>query len=115
MNVFLWAILQLLSYDPLTWMALIGIAFTAARLGGVLGMFAGHVVIAGIITVLDVRWVTAAMRQPDWNGLPDMDMIFLFGVVGRILLVNAVLLAVTVPALRLRRQARAPRHGVPVR
>jgi len=114
MNVFLWAILQLLSYNLLTWIGWLGIAFTAARLGGVLGMFAGHVVIAGIITALDVHWVTLAMRQPDWNGLPDLDLIFIFGVVGRILLINAVLLAISIPALRLRRRARAPRNGVPV-
>jgi hypothetical protein len=115
MNIFLWAILQLLSYNLLTWIGLVGVAFAAARLGGVLGVFAGNVVIAGIIAVLDVHWVQAAMRQPDWNGLPDLDLIFFFGLVGRVVLINAVLLVITIPALRLRREARAPLNGVPVR
>src|SRR6478735_1861066 len=103
MNLFFWAFLQLLSYHVFTWLAWIGIAYFVARFGGLLGMFAGHFIVAGIITALDIRWVTMAMSQPGWDGAPDMDIIFWFGVVGRILLINAVLLAVTIPALRIRK------------
>lgn len=106
MNLLIWALSQLLSYSLFTWLAFIALAFSLARYGGLLGMFGGHFIVAIIILVLDVRWVTAAMRAPEWDGTPDIDIIFYFGVISRILLINTTLLLVTVWALRVRKQAR---------
>ena len=102
MNLLLWALLQLLSYGAFTWLFFVSIAFCAARFGGMLGMFAGDFVIALIIFILDARWVTAAMNAPDWDGTPDMDIIFFFGLLIRVLLINSMLLAVTFLGLRRR-------------
>jgi hypothetical protein len=106
MKLLLWLFLELLSYGPFTWLAFVAIAFCAARYGGLLGMFAGHFVVALIVCILDIRWVTAAMRAPGWDGAPDMDIVFHFGVIVRVLLINSILLAVTFLALRLRKRDR---------
>jgi len=106
MKLLLWLFLQLLSYGPFTWLAFVTIAFCSVRYGGLLGMFAGHFVVALIICILDIRWVTAEMRAPGWDGAPDMDIVFHFGVIVRVLLINSVLLAVTFLALRLRKRDR---------
>jgi hypothetical protein len=90
---------QLFSYGIFAWVVFVAVAFCAARFGGLLGMFAGHVGIAVIVGVLDVRWVTSAMHSPGWDGTPDMDVVFMVGLVLRILVINTLLLAVTIPAL----------------
>jgi hypothetical protein len=105
MNLFLWAFLQVLSYGPFAWLAFVAIAFGAARYGGLFGMFAGHFVVALIVCFLDMSWVTATMRAPGWDGVPDKDIIFHFGVIVRVLLINSILLAVTFLALRIRRRS----------
>src|SRR5687768_9475165 len=107
MNVPLWLLSQLFSYSPLTWLTLIAIAFYFARWAGLLGMFAAHLLTAVLIVILDVRWVTTAMRTPDWDGTPDLDVVFHIGVLARILLINTVLIPISVWALSLRRRERS--------
>lgn len=110
MKLLLWAVvavLQLLSYGPFTWLALVAIAFYAARYGGLFGMFGGHFAVAVIIYILDVRWVTAAMNAPGWDGAPDIDFIFFLGFIVRVLLINSVLLPITYWAFRVRKRSRA--------
>jgi hypothetical protein len=82
------------------------IAFCAARFWGMAGMFAGHIALAVIVAVLDVRWVQSAMRAPDWDGTPDMDIVFTIGLSIRIVLINTILLPVTFIALRMRSRSR---------
>jgi type VI protein secretion system component VasK len=100
MNLLNFALRELLSYNMLSWCAFIAVAFLAARFGGLLGMFAGHFVIAGLVAALDVHWVTTAMRAPDWPGTPEFDFVFMIGVIVRVILINTVLFVVTIPALR---------------
>lgn len=69
-------------------------------------MFVGHFVVALIVCLLDIRLVATAMRAPDWDGTPDMDIVFYFGVIVRVLLINALLLAVSYLALRIRKRSR---------
>lgn len=107
MNWVIYLFQQLLSYSALSWVAFVAVAFMAARLGGLFGMFAGHLVIAALVIALDLHWVTTAMHAQDWQGTPDMDIIFMIGVIIRIILINSVLLAVTIPALRQWRRMRA--------
>ncbi len=84
--------------------------FCAARFLGWFGIPAGFILVAVILYVLDVRWITAEMRAPGWDGNPDMDFIFMFGVLARAVLINAVLLPVTALALWLRHVSRALRN-----
>jgi hypothetical protein len=107
MKLLLWVFLQLLSYGPFTWLTFITIAFCVSRYGGLLGMFVGHFVIALIVGFLDVCWVTSAMQAPSWDGAPDMDIVFYFGIIVRVLLINSTLLAVSYSALRIRKRSRA--------
>jgi hypothetical protein len=100
-------IFQLLSYG-LGLVCFAAIAFVAARFWGLLGMFAGHIVVALTVTFLDVRWVQAAMHAPNWDGTPDMDIVFTIGLLIRIMLINIILLPVTYIALRLRARSRTP-------
>jgi hypothetical protein len=107
MQMLLALLSQLLSYSLFVWIIFVAAAFCAARFGGLLGMVAGHVVIAVIVSAIDVRWVTAAMHEPGWDGAPDLDAVFMAGLVLRIFLINILLLPVTVAALNTWRRHHA--------
>jgi hypothetical protein len=109
MNVWTWITWQILAYGVATWLCFFIIAFSAARFVGWLGIPAGCFIVAVILYVLDVRWVSARMSAPGWDGAPDMDMIFMAGVFVRVVLINAVLLPVTAFGLWLRHRSRHPR------
>lgn len=94
-------VLQLASYGLFLGVFVL-IAYYAAFRWGLGGMLAGHVVIAALITFLDVTWVQIAMNVEDWNGAPDMDLVFMVGLLIRIVLTNALLLPVTFVALWIR-------------
>jgi hypothetical protein len=80
-----WAILQLLSYPLLCWLLFVVIAFLAAHCVGWIGVFVGHLVIALMVSFLNVGY---AVEQG------YMDIIFTMGVLARNVLVNTVLLPV---------------------
>lgn len=115
MNVSTWITWQILAYSIPTWLCFVAIAFSAARFIGPLGVLLGCFLVAIILYVLDVRWVSAAMNAPDWDGAPDMDMIFMFGVLARVVLINAVLLPVTAFGLWLRHRSRCHHNEPQVR
>lgn len=95
---------QLVSYEPQTWIAFVAIAFFASRFGGLFGMLASHAMVGIIVALLDLRWIRAEMHAPNWNGVPDMDFVFMGGVFLRVLLVNTVLLPIALLSLRPRRR-----------
>lgn len=103
MGIIHWAFSQLISYGVSPWLLFIAIAFTAAYLLRVPGIFLGHVLVAIAVVVFDVQWIQSEMRKPGWDGQPDQDFVFMIGVLLRILLINTVLLPVSMIALRLRR------------
>ncbi len=104
MQITTWILCQLSSYGIGTWLILVFIAFCAARYGGCWLIPVGHLVVAAIIVFLDIRWIQGEMNKPGWDGTPDMDIIFEFGVLMRILLINTVLLPVTAIGIWLRRR-----------
>ena len=112
MHIINWMLWQLFSYGLVTWLAFLLIAYSAARYGGWRLVPVGHLVVAAIILFLDMRWIRAEMSRPGWDGTPDMDMVFHFGVLMRILLVNAILLLVTAIGLWRRRRLRPAGCGV---
>lgn len=101
-----WALLQLVSYSALWWCVFIFVAGLSACRGRLISVMAGHLIIAVMITILDVRWVEDAMTTPEWDGSPDFDFLFPIGVLLRVLLVNSLLLPVSVTVLRRARRAR---------
>lgn len=95
MSVLWWAQGELLSYGVLWWLLLAAIVFLAARFGGLLGLFCGHLAVTMCVTVLDLLWIQSEIHDPGWDGQPDQDGIFLIGVLIRIVLVNAVLVPIS--------------------
>ncbi|HYF52092.1 MAG TPA: hypothetical protein VEJ63_21965 [Planctomycetota bacterium] len=94
MKVVTWTLGQFLSYGAFV-CSLFGLAtFLFARYGGWRFVPVGHLIIAIAIVGLDVAWVQSEMAQPGWNGTPDMDIIFHFGVLARTILINTLLLPV---------------------
>jgi hypothetical protein len=114
MQVIIWGFWQLLSYSIVSWLAFALIAFCAARYGGWCFVPVGHLVVAIVVVLLDIRWIRAEMNTPGWNGIPDMDVIFYFGMLMRILLINTILLLVTGTGICCRRCKRASNHDIQV-
>lgn len=101
---FLW---QFLSYSIVTWVALVCIAFATARYFRWWWIPLGQLAVAVIVYWQDVNWVQTEMRKPNWDGAPDMDIIFMFGVLIRVVLINTTLLPLTALGCWLKR-----RHAV---
>jgi hypothetical protein len=108
LGIIYWAFSQLISYGVWPWVMFVTIACAAAYFFRKPGIFLGHVLVAIAVVVFDVQWIQSEMRKPGWDGQPDQDFVFMFGVVLRILLVNTVLLPVSLIALRLRRDPSEP-------
>ena len=106
MLVFKFMLLQLMSYSLLNWMAFISVAVLFAYFGKGLGIIAGHLVIAVLVGVFDVIWIQSIMAPPGWEGDPDQDIVFMLGVLLRIVLVNTALIPLSLFTLRtaVRRQ-----------
>ncbi len=87
-----WALSQLLSYPVHSWVLFVLITIAAAYIGHGGGIVAGHIMIAFAVLWFDVRWIQAEMNAPGWDGVPDVDVIFQFGVLLRVVLIDTVLL-----------------------
>lgn len=99
-------LLQLMSYSLLNWMAFISVAVLCAYFGKGLGIIDGHLVIAVLVGIFDVIWIQSIMAQPGWEGDPDQDIVFMLGMLLRIVLVNTALIPLSLFTLRtaVRRQ-----------
>ena len=86
-----WALLQLVSYDIVAWLAFVAITIAASYFGRGPGIIAGHFVVALAILWLDYQWIRSAMAAPEWDGAPDMDAVFYIGVFLRVLLDHQLL------------------------
>lgn len=84
------------------WLALSGLAYTMARYAPSWCFPLGHLAVAAIIYQKHAAWIAYEMRQPGWDGTPDMDIIFAFGVWMEIVFVCAALLPFTVLGLYLK-------------
>lgn len=87
------------------WLAFPTIAYLTARYALSWCVPLGHLAVASLVFFLDIRWLHAQMRQPEWNGTPGMDTAFVLGVLIRIIVVNLIVLPATVLAIRQRRKA----------
>jgi hypothetical protein len=68
--------------------------FFAARTWGWQGVLVAHFVVAIMVVVSDVAWIQAEIDQPEWSGSPDQDMLFHWGCLFRVVVVNSLLLPV---------------------
>jgi hypothetical protein len=103
-------LLQASTYSIVSWLLFTAITFGCSRYLR-FGMFIGHICVALLVAGLDVYWIQSEINRPGWNGTPDQDIVFHFGVMLRVILINTVLLPVSVLGSWIRRK-RAP--GSPV-
>ena len=89
-----WLLYQLLSYSLLVWLLFVAITAIASFVGRGWGIIIGHIAIALLAMWLDVQWVQSEIAKPDWDGAPDQDIVFIIGVLIRVVLINAILLPV---------------------
>jgi hypothetical protein len=81
-----------LEYEIYYWLVWIPITYFSARKKGFAGIILCHILIAISIFVADVILISQAMAKPNWDGTPDMDFVFMLGMLIRIFAVNIVLL-----------------------
>ncbi len=108
MELLIWVFGQLLSYSPVSWAIWIVIAFIAARYFPGWCIPIGHLLVGAIVSFLDVRWIQGEMHKPGWDGVPDQDIVFIHGMLIRIVLINTVLLPVSFLGVWLRDRKRNP-------
>lgn len=85
-----WIVEQLLTYSPISWLAFVGIVYGSARLGAVRGVLCGYAVLLALVAALDLYWIQGEMSKPGWDGSPDQDIIFHFGVMLRAVAISVV-------------------------
>jgi len=106
MEVLFYLLLMILGYGW-WWAAFVGLVYCAARYTPWPCIPVAFLVVAALVFYLDVRMVEAEMAKPDWDGTPDQDMVFLLGVLLRIVLVSIILSPVALAGLRLKRRGKA--------
>lgn len=99
-------LLQFFSYSFITWLTFAAIAFCAARYFPWWCIPVGHIAVAVILFYQDFNYIQSEMRKPGYNGTPDLDIIFIFGLLIRIFLINLTLLPITALGVWLRRRKR---------
>lgn len=98
-----WAFAELLGYPVVVWATFAAVAAIAAFLFRGPGVLFGHFIASVLVCMADLQWVQAEMLKPGWAGQPDRDVVSMFGVIARVLLVNTALLPVSLLGLRLGR------------
>ena len=110
MNLLRLAIYEVVYYGPI-WIGFIAITYCASRYAGWIGALLCPAAIAGTIVFLDVRWIWDQMQHHPEEGR-DADFVFWFGVLGRILLFNALLVPVSGVGLWRRRVAQKKKEPI---
>ena|SRR5215471_5000769 len=105
MKFILYILLQLLTYGP-WWILFVALVFCVARYTPWFCVPLPFLAVAIVIYCVDFSWVQSEMRKPGWDGTPDLDMIFMFGLLIRIVLVSIVLTPVAVTGIVLRRRCK---------
>lgn len=106
LEILMWAIGNLVSYSLISWAVWIAIAFVVARYFPWWCIPIGHLIVGAIVVYLDVRWIQAEMRKPDWYGIPDQDAGLYIGTMLRTFFINTTLLPVNYLGVRLRKRQR---------
>jgi hypothetical protein len=83
-----------LEYEFYYWLVWIPLTYFSARKIGFLGILIAQGAVGFSIIVADLIYIHQIMSKPNWDGVPDMDLIFFLGIIARIFVVNIVLFAV---------------------
>ena len=110
MQIIFFLFWQLASYNIVTWLVFIAIAFLTARYFPWWCIPIGHLVVGAIVFFLDIRWIQAEMSRLGWDGTPDMDFVFDIGMLIRIFLVNTVLLPVSFVGFQIKKRSKNLNH-----
>jgi hypothetical protein len=82
---------QLLNYGIFFLIAMCVLGVLVAQRWRWKGIIALHFCVAILLFLLDVSWISAEMKRPDWDGSPDMDGVFIMGYIMRVFLFNTLL------------------------
>jgi hypothetical protein len=103
-----WALSLLFVYEGIFWLIFYSLVFLATYRFGWIAFLLSLFVMPWIVGFLDVQWIQREMSKPDWDGSPDMDFVFSFGVIVHIIMIGFVQLLIGGLALFLRsRQLKA--------
>ena len=106
MDLILYFLLSLLGFGW-WWIAFVGLVFCAARYTPWPCIPLAFLIVAALVFYVNASWIEAEMAKPDWNGLPDLDIVFLIAVLFRIVLVSIILSPVAILGLRLKKRGKA--------
>ena len=100
-------LLQLLEYGVIIWSAWIALATILPLMFNSKGLLLGYTLILVSIPIIDITWVQSEMAKPDWDGQPDIDIIFYIGVIIRIILIMSCLTIVTYISALIKEKVRS--------
>lgn len=83
-----------LEYEFYYWLVWIPLTYFFVRKIGFLGILIAQGAVSFSIIVADLIFIHQIMSNPNWDGIPDMDIIFFLGIIARMIAVNAVLFPV---------------------
>src|SRR3989442_792108 len=91
-------------YSALWWSVIVLISYCVARYARWWCIPIGYLAVAAIIRTVDVAWIRYEMSRPDWDGAPDMDIVFAIGLFTRIGFMSIAMLPVTFIGVWLRKR-----------
>lgn len=83
-----------LEYEFYYWIVWCLVTFFTTKRFGLLGLLVAHLVVFLSIAVSDIYLMSEFMEKPEWDGTPDMDILFFLGIVIRVIIVNICLLPI---------------------
>jgi hypothetical protein len=86
------------------WLVFGALTYCLARYGPWWCIPFGYLAVAVIIDQMHVAWITHEMSRLGWDGEPDMDIIFVYGILAHIGRVWMGLLPITIIAVWLKRR-----------
>ena len=107
-------LLELSAYGFTGWAAFLLGAYLLPRRKGWSGVFLAHFLIGFAVFYSDAAWVRAKMDKPRWSqsGTPDLDGVFFFACIGRIMAINLLVTPVAIIAVHRRNRARVALQSV---
>lgn len=101
---------QILSYG-FWWILFLAVTIFLARLERKRFLVIILLAIPPLVYALDIQWIRSEMAEPDWDGAPDMDIIFMIGMLLRIGLITTLLFIVYFVSRRIFKKVRASRKS----
>ena len=83
-----------LEYESYFWIIWCLITFCFAKRLGYLGLFIAHLIVLISIAISDIYLMSEFMKNPEWDGTPDMDILFFLGIIFRVIIINTCLLPI---------------------